>query len=108
MPTAKIGNFDTELVREFFQAFATNGGITLHVRDDWASPWRRLKSWGPKDTLSSGPVAFTQDGRSLLIINSEGANTGELRTIRLYDGAEASVTKDPVADVAELVERNDL
>ena len=31
MPTAKIGSFDTELVREFFQAFATHGGITLHV-----------------------------------------------------------------------------
>jgi len=31
LPTAKIGNFDTELVREFFQAFATHGGITLHV-----------------------------------------------------------------------------
>ncbi|MEM9427329.1 MAG: imidazoleglycerol-phosphate dehydratase HisB [Pseudomonadota bacterium] len=31
MPTAKIGSFDTELVREFFQALATHGGITLHV-----------------------------------------------------------------------------
>ncbi|MDJ0860523.1 MAG: imidazoleglycerol-phosphate dehydratase HisB [Dinoroseobacter sp.] len=31
MPTAKIGSFDTELVREFFQAFSTHGGITLHV-----------------------------------------------------------------------------
>lgn len=30
-PTAKIGTFDTELVREFFQALATHGGITLHV-----------------------------------------------------------------------------
>jgi imidazoleglycerol-phosphate dehydratase len=30
-PTAKIGSFDTELVREFFQAMATHGGITLHV-----------------------------------------------------------------------------
>lgn len=29
--TAKIGSFDTELVREFFQAVATHGGITLHV-----------------------------------------------------------------------------
>lgn len=28
---AKIGEFDTELVREFFQAFAMNAGITLHV-----------------------------------------------------------------------------
>ncbi|SMX25513.1 imidazoleglycerol-phosphate dehydratase HisB [Boseongicola aestuarii] len=31
LPTSKIGQFDTELVREFFQAFATHGGITLHV-----------------------------------------------------------------------------
>ncbi|WP_306154576.1 imidazoleglycerol-phosphate dehydratase HisB [Roseovarius sp. MMSF_3281] len=31
LPTPKIGTFDTELVREFFQALATHGGITLHV-----------------------------------------------------------------------------
>ena len=31
LPTQKIGQFDTELVREFFQAFSTHGGITLHV-----------------------------------------------------------------------------
>lgn len=30
-PAAKIGAFDTELVREFFQAFATHAGLTLHV-----------------------------------------------------------------------------
>ena len=30
-PTQKIGAFDTELVREFFQALSTHGGITLHV-----------------------------------------------------------------------------
>ena len=30
-PTARIGSFDTELVREFFQALATHGGITLHL-----------------------------------------------------------------------------
>ncbi|MCW2284246.1 imidazoleglycerol-phosphate dehydratase [Rhodoblastus acidophilus] len=28
---AKIGEFDTELVREFFQAFAQNAGLTLHI-----------------------------------------------------------------------------
>jgi imidazoleglycerol-phosphate dehydratase len=30
-PAPKIGAFDTELVREFFQAFAMNAGLTLHV-----------------------------------------------------------------------------
>ena len=29
--TAKIGTFDTELVREFFQALATHAGLTLHI-----------------------------------------------------------------------------
>ncbi len=27
----KVGSFDTELVREWFQAFAMNSGLTLHV-----------------------------------------------------------------------------
>lgn len=31
LPTPKIGTFDCELVREFFQALSTHGGITLHV-----------------------------------------------------------------------------
>jgi imidazoleglycerol-phosphate dehydratase len=30
-PTEKVGAFDTELVREWFQAFAINAGLTLHV-----------------------------------------------------------------------------
>jgi imidazoleglycerol-phosphate dehydratase len=30
-PTEKIGSMDTELFREFFQAFAQNAGVTLHM-----------------------------------------------------------------------------
>ncbi len=30
-PAPKIGEFDSELVREFFQAFATHAAVTLHV-----------------------------------------------------------------------------
>jgi imidazoleglycerol-phosphate dehydratase len=31
LPSQKIGGMDTELFREFFQAFAQNAGITLHI-----------------------------------------------------------------------------
>jgi imidazoleglycerol-phosphate dehydratase len=31
--TEKIGDFDTQLVEEFFRALALNAGITLHVRE---------------------------------------------------------------------------
>ena len=30
-PTERIGAFDAQLVREFFQAFAGNAGLTLHI-----------------------------------------------------------------------------
>lgn len=31
LPTAKVGDFDTELVREFFLALAHNAGLSLHL-----------------------------------------------------------------------------
>ena len=36
-PAPKIGTFDTELVREFFHAFAQNAGITLHVMNHYGA-----------------------------------------------------------------------
>ena len=33
MPRAKLGDMDTELFKEWFQAFAQSAGITLHVRN---------------------------------------------------------------------------
>ena len=32
LPSYKVGSFDTELVKEFWQAFAMNAGVTLHIR----------------------------------------------------------------------------
>lgn len=36
-PTDKIGTFDTELVREFFQALSHHAGITLHVTNHYGA-----------------------------------------------------------------------
>lgn len=32
IPTEKVGDFDTELVEEFFVAFCNNAGLNLHIR----------------------------------------------------------------------------
>ncbi len=32
MPTEKVGDFDTELVEEFWLGFVRNAGVTLHIR----------------------------------------------------------------------------
>jgi imidazoleglycerol-phosphate dehydratase len=39
LPKAKIGEFDVELVPEFFQAFSANSGITLHLNSPY---WNNL------------------------------------------------------------------
>lgn len=36
-PSGKIGTFDTELVREWFQAFAMHAGITLHIENSYGA-----------------------------------------------------------------------
>jgi imidazoleglycerol-phosphate dehydratase len=36
-PTENIGGFDTQLVREFFQAFVGNAGLTLHIETLYGS-----------------------------------------------------------------------
>ena len=36
-PSQKIGTFDTELCREFFQALSHNAGITLHVTNHYGA-----------------------------------------------------------------------
>ena len=33
MPAARVGEFDTELVKEFWTAFCREAGVTLHIRE---------------------------------------------------------------------------
>ena len=42
LPKAKLGEFDVELVSEFFQAFSANSGITLHLNSPYWSNLHHL------------------------------------------------------------------
>ena len=37
LPAEKLGTMETELFREWFQAFAMSAGLTLHVRNEYLS-----------------------------------------------------------------------
>jgi imidazoleglycerol-phosphate dehydratase len=48
---SKVGQFDTELVPEFFRAVSQHGGITLHIRAHYGSNTHHIleaifKAWG--------------------------------------------------------------
>ena len=56
----KIGTFDTELVREFFQALAQNAGITLHVDQSL----RRQQPPYRRDLLQGGGAGAARGARA--------------------------------------------
>ena len=65
MPTDKIGNFDTELVREFFQAVSTHGGITLHMEKLHGYNSHHIAEATFKSFAKSLRIAVQKDQRNL-------------------------------------------
>ena len=62
-PREKIGTFDTELVREFFQAFAMNAGITLHIETLYGANAHHIAESCFKAVARALRVAITVDPR---------------------------------------------
>jgi len=62
IPTEKVGTFDTELVEEFFRAFAVNGGITLHIRSLSGSNSHHIIEGAFKSAARSLREAVSSDG----------------------------------------------
>ncbi len=65
MPTDKIGSFDTELVREFFQAVSTHGEITLHMEKLHGYNSHHIAEATFKSFAKSLRIAVQKDPRNL-------------------------------------------
>ena len=70
MPTDKIGTFDTELVREFFQAVSTHGGITLHMEKLNGYNSHHIAEAAFKSFSKSLRIAIEKDPRNLKALPS--------------------------------------
>jgi dipeptidyl aminopeptidase/acylaminoacyl peptidase len=75
-----------------------DGGLLTLVRDREEAAWRPLHAVGLEDALGTGPVGFTADGSSLLMLSSRDANTTRLLRMRL-DGTADVLFGDEEADV---------
>ena len=60
----KVGTFDTELVQEWFQAFAMNAGITLHVEVLYGTNDHHISESCFKGLARALRAAFTIDPRA--------------------------------------------
>lgn len=72
-PKSKIGEFDVELVAEFFQAFATNGGITLHLDSPYWTNMHHIVEAMFKAFAKALDHASSIDPRSGEIPSTKGA-----------------------------------
>lgn len=63
IPTEKVGSFDTQLAKEFFIAFATRAGITLHLRQLSGENSHHIIEGAFKSVAHSLADAVAVDGR---------------------------------------------
>jgi imidazoleglycerol-phosphate dehydratase len=71
-PTSKIGSFDSELVREFFQALATHGGITLHIDKKHGFNSHHIAEAAFKAVAKSLRMAVEKDPRNDALPSTKG------------------------------------
>jgi dipeptidyl aminopeptidase/acylaminoacyl peptidase len=90
---------DTQLVVRAGIAPQPDGGIMLMVRDGHGEEWRPLLTVPAEDAMTSGPIAFSEDGRSMLALSSVGADTGGLVRIDVATGDTQLLARDPETDV---------
>jgi len=90
---------DTQLVVRAGIAPQPDGGIVLMVRDGHGDEWRPLLTVPAEDAMTSGPIAFSEDGRSMLALSSVGADTGGLVRIDVATGGTRLLARDPETDV---------
>jgi len=73
----KVGDFDTELFREFFQALAQNAGITLHIVNLYGDNSHHVAETCFKAVARAFRTAFAVDPRNAEAIPStKGTLTG--------------------------------
>ena len=66
----KVGGFDTELFREFFQAFAQNAGITLHVTNHYGKNNHHIAETCFKAVARALRAAIEEDPRQAGVVPS--------------------------------------
>ena len=76
MPQAKLGDMDTELFKEWFQAFAQSAGITLHVRNIYGENTHHIVESCYKALARALRQAITIDARAADSVPSTKGSLG--------------------------------
>ncbi|UCD95626.1 MAG: S9 family peptidase [Candidatus Zixiibacteriota bacterium] len=78
-----------------------DSSFDLMVRDGDRADWRKLMTWNAEDNISSEPICFSRDGKSIYLVDSRDANAGRLVRMEIASGAIDVLAEDPGYDVDE-------
>jgi dipeptidyl aminopeptidase/acylaminoacyl peptidase len=79
-----------------------DGGMTIMVREDLDADWRALLEAPHEDALGTAPLAFSEDGRHLLVISPLDANASRLVRYDVASGGVEVLAEDERYDVADV------
>jgi dipeptidyl aminopeptidase/acylaminoacyl peptidase len=95
---------DSHLKVRCAMASRPEGGFDLLARESDRATWNKILTWESEDSLTSAPLSFTKDGRSLYCKDSRNFNASRLVKIDLASGEIVDViAKDPHYDVSRIM-----
>ncbi|MCK4384642.1 MAG: S9 family peptidase [candidate division Zixibacteria bacterium] len=84
-------------------AATPDGGYDLMIRDNEDAEWKKLISWDSENTLTSGPICFSKDGKYLYLLDSRDVNAGRLVKFEIATGNIEVIAEDPQYDVSDAI-----
>jgi len=97
------GNFvgwltDADFILRGAMAATPDGGFDMMVRDSAEAEWRNIIHWDSENAMTSGPICFSKDGKSLVLLDSRDANTGRVVRYTISNGNMEVIAEDTKYD----------
>ena len=79
------------------------GGMDLLNKGTGEAPWSTILTWDADNSLTSSPIGFAKDGKTVYMIDSRDANAARLVKLNLETGKIDVLASDSLYDVADVL-----
>jgi dipeptidyl aminopeptidase/acylaminoacyl peptidase len=84
-------------------AATPEGGLDLLLRENEEASWDKFLTWDSENTMTSGPITFSQDGKYLYLLDSREVNAGRLIKMEIATKDFEVIAEDPQYDVSDVM-----
>ncbi|HEX9653626.1 MAG TPA: S9 family peptidase [bacterium] len=84
-------------------ASTPDGGFDLLVRESETANWDKILTWDSENSLTSGALTFSKDGKSIYLQDSRDVNAGRLVKLDIATQGLEVIAEDPQYDVSDVM-----